>query len=77
VRRWAAHLGAPEAIVAKSPTADLEDLRPGLPDEEALGISYQAIDDYLEGLPVPADVAPATLEELRGAGPLEVPVEPP
>ncbi|MYB32319.1 MAG: ammonia-dependent NAD(+) synthetase [Acidobacteria bacterium] len=57
VRRMAAHLRAPEAIVAKSPTADLEDLRPGLPDEEALGISYQAIDDYLEGLPVPADVA--------------------
>ena len=27
-------------------------------------------------LAVPADVAPATLEELRGAGPLEVPVEP-
>ena len=57
VRRLASHLGAPEAIVAKQPTADLEDLRPGLPDEEALGISYQAIDDYLEGLPVPAEVA--------------------
>ncbi|MXW72111.1 MAG: ammonia-dependent NAD(+) synthetase, partial [Acidobacteria bacterium] len=57
VRRLATHLGAPEAIVAKAPTADLEDLRPGLPDEEALGISYQAIDDYLEGLPVPAEVA--------------------
>ena len=27
-------------------------------------------------LAVPADVAPATLEDLRGAGPLEVPVEP-
>ena len=27
-------------------------------------------------LAVPADVEPATLEELRGAGPLEVPVEP-
>ncbi len=27
-------------------------------------------------LAVPADVAPATLEELRGAGPLEIPVEP-
>lgn len=57
VRRLAAHLGAPEEIVNKEPTADLEDLRPGLPDEEALGLSYQAIDDYLEGLPVPAEVA--------------------
>ena len=57
VRGLAAHLGAPEAILNKAPTADLEDLRPGLPDEEALGISYQAIDDYLEGLPVPAEAA--------------------
>lgn len=57
VRQLAAHLGAPEAIVKKAPTADLEDLRPGLPDEEVLGISYQAIDDYLEGLSVPAEAA--------------------
>lgn len=57
VRRLATHLGAPEAIVGKQPTADLEDLRPGLPDEEVLGVSYQAIDDYLEGLPVSAEVA--------------------
>ena len=57
VRQLATHLGAPPEIVDKEPTADLEDLRPGLPDEEALGISYQAIDDYLEGLPVPAAVA--------------------
>lgn len=57
VRQLATHLGAPEAIVNKEPTADLEDLRPGLPDEEALGISYREIDDYLEGFPVPAAVA--------------------
>jgi NAD+ synthase len=56
VRQLATHLGAPETIVNKAPTADLEDLRPGLPDEEALGISYQAIDDYLEGLSVPTEV---------------------
>ena len=57
VRQLARHLGAPAEIVGKAPTADLEDLRPGLPDEEALGIRYQAIDDYLEGLPVPQEVA--------------------
>ena len=57
VRRLATHLGVPEQIMNKEPTADLEDLRPGLPDEEALGVSYQAIDDYLEGQPVPAEVA--------------------
>ena len=32
-----------------SPTADLEDDRPSLPDEAALGVTYDNIDDYLEG----------------------------
>ncbi|MDI7080359.1 NAD(+) synthase, partial [Escherichia coli] len=31
------------------PTADLEDDRPSLPDEVALGVTYENIDDYLEG----------------------------
>lgn len=57
VRELASHLGAPKGIVNKEPTADLEDLRPGLPDEAALGISYREIDDYLEGRPVPAATA--------------------
>ncbi len=57
VRTTAAWLGAPRSIVEKSPTADLEDLRPGLPDEEALGIPYDAIDDYLEGRGVREAVA--------------------
>ncbi|MGP6140103.1 ammonia-dependent NAD(+) synthetase [Jeotgalibaca sp. A127] len=42
-------LDAPEHLYKKVPTADLEDDRPALPDEVALGVSYQAIDDYLEG----------------------------
>ncbi|MHB2048251.1 ammonia-dependent NAD(+) synthetase [Aerococcus urinae] len=42
-------LGCPAHLYDKVPTADLEDDRPQLPDEEALGVSYQAIDDYLEG----------------------------
>ena len=33
----------------KVPTADLEDNRPMLADEVALGVSYEEIDDYLEG----------------------------
>ncbi|MCT7796081.1 MAG: NAD(+) synthase, partial [Lactobacillus iners] len=33
----------------KAPTADLEEKRPALPDEQALGVSYDKIDDYLEG----------------------------
>lgn len=51
------HLGAPERAWRKVPTADLEDDRPALPDEEALGVSYQHIDDYLEGRPVPDEAA--------------------
>ncbi|HEU0257360.1 MAG TPA: ammonia-dependent NAD(+) synthetase [Microbacteriaceae bacterium] len=51
-----AALGAPERLWQKTPTADLLDGRPGQPDEAELGITYQAIDDYLEGREVqPAD----------------------
>ncbi|SEJ54410.1 NH(3)-dependent NAD(+) synthetase [Deinococcus reticulitermitis] len=51
------HLGAPEATWRKVPTADLEDDRPGLPDELALGLSYDQIDAYLEGREVSEDVS--------------------
>lgn len=43
------YLGAPAYFYEKVPTADLEDNRPGQADEEALGVSYETIDDYLEG----------------------------
>lgn len=42
-------LGCPEHLYLKVPTADLEDDRPSLPDEVALGVTYEDIDDYLEG----------------------------
>ncbi|MEK3723303.1 ammonia-dependent NAD(+) synthetase [Paenibacillus sp. FSL H8-0034] len=42
-------LGCPEQLYLKKPTADLEDLKPGLPDEVALGVTYEEIDTYLEG----------------------------
>ncbi|MEM0675029.1 MULTISPECIES: ammonia-dependent NAD(+) synthetase [Dickeya] len=42
-------LGCPSHLYTKAPTADLEDDRPSLPDEMALGITYEKIDDYLEG----------------------------
>ncbi|MFD6157790.1 ammonia-dependent NAD(+) synthetase [Nocardia sp. NPDC060256] len=50
-------LGAPASIWSKVPTADLEDDRPSLPDEEALGLTYREIDDYLEGKDVTPEVA--------------------
>jgi NAD+ synthase len=49
VRQLALHLGAPSLLVNKAPTADLEELSPGKKDEEALGISYDQLDDFLEG----------------------------
>lgn len=42
-------LGCPEHLYMKKPTADLEDERPALADEEALGVTYEEVDDYLEG----------------------------
>ncbi|SUA78744.1 NH(3)-dependent NAD(+) synthetase [Nocardia otitidiscaviarum] len=50
-------LGAPPSVWQKVPTADLEDDRPALPDEEALGLTYAQIDDYLEGKDVTPEVA--------------------
>lgn len=42
-------LGADASLYQKIPIADLEENRPGLADEVALGVSYDQIDDYLEG----------------------------
>ncbi|MGM7648393.1 ammonia-dependent NAD(+) synthetase [Nocardia sp. JW2] len=50
-------LGAPPSTWSKVPTADLEDDRPALPDEDALGVRYSEIDDYLEGKEVSDEVA--------------------
>ncbi|PWU43239.1 NAD(+) synthase [Micromonospora globispora] len=59
VRAIAQALGAPADLVGKAPTADLETLDPGKLDEDALGLAYEHIDDYLEGRPVPAEVEQA------------------
>ena len=48
-RQLLEYLNAPENLYNKVPTADLEDDKPGLSDEDKLGVSYEAIDDYLEG----------------------------
>ncbi len=56
VRQLAAHLGAPTVLVEKAPTADLEEDKPQLEDEVALGLTYDQIDDFLEGKPVDTHV---------------------
>lgn len=48
-------LNCPEHLYNKKPTADLEDDKPALPDEVALGVSYADIDAYLEGKQVNED----------------------
>lgn len=49
VRQIATTLGAPVSLVNKAPTADLEDLAPQKTDEAALNLTYDQIDDFLEG----------------------------
>jgi NAD+ synthase len=51
------HLGAPESLATKEPTADLLDLNPGRTDEDELGVSYEDVNAYLEGKSVPDAVA--------------------
>ncbi len=48
VRLLAKALGASDSLADKPATADLENLRPQLADEAALGIPYDSIDDFLE-----------------------------
>ena len=55
-------LGAPAKLYDKTPTADLEEDKPMRPDEEALGVRYDEIDDYLEG----REVSPAVAEKIEG-----------
>lgn len=52
-----AELKAPKYLYEKIPTADLEEDRPALPDELALGVTYDQIDDYLEGREVAEEAA--------------------
>jgi NAD+ synthase len=56
-RQLLQHLGAEERLYRKAPTADLLDDQPGRTDEDELGLTYDQIDDYLEGREVPESVA--------------------
>ncbi len=62
VRQVAEHLGAPSYLINKAPTADLESLTPQKSDEQALGMSYDQIDDFLEGKPVDPEITKRLVE---------------
>lgn len=49
VRAIAEYIGAPPELVFKVPTADLESDAPLRPDEDVYGVTYNDIDDFLEG----------------------------
>lgn len=59
------HLGAPDSTWQKVPTADLEEDRPALPDEEALGVTYTQLDDYLESTNGAADIDPRVADHIE------------
>jgi NAD+ synthase len=49
VRQLGLAFGAPESLVMKTPTADLESLAPGKTAEEVFGVTYAQIDEFLKG----------------------------
>src|SRR4051812_8785945 len=55
------HLGSPDRLWEKTPTAHLLDDNPGQADETELGVTYTDIDAYLEG----RDVAPQVAEKIE------------
>jgi NAD+ synthase len=56
VRGLARSMGADQRLVMKVPTADLETITPQRPDEDSYGITYENIDDFLEGNDVSDEV---------------------
>jgi NAD+ synthase len=56
VRALARSMGGDQRLVLKVPTADLETLTPQRPDEDSYGITYENIDDFLEGKEVSDEV---------------------
>ncbi|WJG10480.1 ammonia-dependent NAD(+) synthetase [Aliiglaciecola sp. LCG003] len=65
VKQIARHLGAPDHLVEKAPTADLESLSPQKTDEAALGITYDQIDDFLENKPVDSSIEQKLIDIYR------------
>lgn len=68
VRALGLAMGAPGYLVNKVPTADLESLTPMRPDEVAFGVSYDQIDDFLEGKAVDAVAFDIIVRHYRSSG---------
>lgn len=65
VRAIASRLGAPDNLVFKISTADLETDAPQRPDEAVYGVTYEEIDDFLEGKTVAASSREFILQAYR------------
>ena len=62
IRQCAGALGAPPRLCLKVPTADLEEINPGKPDEEGFGFPYADLDAFMAGKSVPAEIEARILE---------------
>lgn len=62
VRAIAEHLGAPDNLWTKEAMADLESCKPQQSDEDSLGVTYQEIDDFLEGKQVHPEAASTIID---------------
>ncbi|MEP1216365.1 MAG: ammonia-dependent NAD(+) synthetase [Marinobacter sp.] len=77
VRLLGQQLGAPEWLVNKLPTADLESLEPQKPDHEVLGVTYQEIDTFLANREVSECVFDTIVNGYRRTGhKRQLPLEP-
>lgn len=65
VRAIGTFFGAPQELVNKVPTADLESLSPLKPDEAAFGVTYEEIDDFLEGKEISSRAREIILKQYR------------
>lgn len=54
VYEWARHMGVPDSVIERPPSAGLWE---GQTDENEMGTTYDMIDDFIEGKPVPDEDA--------------------
>jgi len=61
VFEWASYLGVPQSIIDRKPSAGLWE---GQTDEDEMGVTYDEIDDYIEGKPV-SEASVAIIEKMH------------